>query len=59
MEISCENVAGTAVARLRDGATLAELRHSCTPGSRSSEVELKHLLAVASVEESLQVTLGH
>jgi hypothetical protein len=59
MEIACEKVAGAAVERLRAGATLAELRRSCTPGSRSAEVELKHLLAVASVEESLQVTLGH
>jgi hypothetical protein len=57
MEISCHQVADTAVERLRGGATLGELKRDCTPGSRSAEIELKHLLAVASVEESVGVTI--
>jgi len=58
MEILCHGVAGTAVGRLRDGATIGELAQSCTSGSRSAKVELKHLLAAAVVEESVGITLG-
>ncbi len=54
MDVPCHDVSLETLRKIEQGATLGELLSSCTTGTDSSKTELKHLLAMAAVEGSVE-----
>jgi radical SAM superfamily enzyme YgiQ (UPF0313 family) len=58
MDISCPDVSRETLRGIAHGGTLGELFARCTTGTEGAKVQLKHMLAMAAVEDSVQVTLS-